>query len=87
MWEEKMSVQMLIRVDSKLKTKITKLARYEGKSTNQMVKEIIEDYVKERDIESYVDDLWERIGKKLKSKGITRKSIAQEIRKIRRTKR
>ena len=74
-----MTVQMLIRIDPELKEKIQQLARYEGKTTSGMVREIIEDYVKERDIGTYVDDLWKRIGKKLRSKGKNQSDIRQEI--------
>jgi len=74
-----MTVQMLIRIDPELKEKIQQLARYEGKTTSGMVREIIEDYVKERDIGTYVDDLWRRIGKKLRSKGKKQSDIRQEI--------
>jgi len=70
---------MLIRIDPELKEKIQQLARYEGKTTSGMVREIIEDYVKERDIGTYVDDLWRRIGKKLRSKGKKQGDIRQEI--------
>lgn len=31
-----------------------------------MVRELIEDYIKEHDISSYIDNLWDRVGKKLK---------------------
>lgn len=78
-----MSVQLLIRVDPELKEKITRLARYEKKTTSQMVREIIEDYVKERDVEDYIDELWERIGNKLKSKGIKRSDIPKAVREVR----
>lgn len=74
-----MTVQMLIRIDPELKEKIQQLARYEGKTTSGIVREIIEDYVNERDIGTYVDDLWKRIGKKLRSKGKKQSDIRQEI--------
>jgi len=57
-----MSTQMIVRLSPELKEKLDKLARSEGKSTNRMVLEIIEDYVKERDIGAYVDELWARMG-------------------------
>ena len=78
-----MTVQMLIRIDPELKEKIQQLARYEGKTTSGMVREIIEDYVNERDIGTYVDDLWKRIGKKLRSKGKKQSDIRKEIKKAR----
>ncbi len=81
-----MSVQMLIRVDPEFKERLTKMARREGKSNSQMVREIVENYIKERDIEAYIDDLWGRIGTKLKSKGVKQKDIASKIRQARKTK-
>jgi len=52
-----MATQMIIRMDPELKGKI---ARAEGKNTSEMVRGLIEDYVKEHDISSYVDDLWRK---------------------------
>ena len=78
-----MTVQLLIRIDPELKKKIKQLARYEGKTTSGMVREIISDYVKERNIETYVDDLWKRIGRKLRSQGKKQSDIRKEIKKAR----
>jgi predicted DNA-binding protein len=65
-----MSTQMIIRIDEEVKNRLNKLARIEGKTTSEMVRELIEERIKERDIGAYIDDLWNRIGKKLKSKGV-----------------
>jgi len=74
------STQMIIRIDNQVKTRLNKLARIEGKSTSEMVRGLIEEYIKERDIGSYIDDLWDRTGKKLKSRGITPAAIEKAIR-------
>jgi hypothetical protein len=37
------------------------------------------DYVRNRDIAAYVDDLWERIGGKFASRGITSADIRKAI--------
>jgi len=70
---------MIIRIDNEIKNRLTKLARIEGKSTSEMVRELIEERIKERDIGSYIDDLWNRTGKKLESKGVTHASISKAI--------
>jgi metal-responsive CopG/Arc/MetJ family transcriptional regulator len=62
--------QMIVRIDSELKDHLSRLARTQGKTTSQMVREIIRDYVKERDIGVYIDGLWSRIGAKLTSRGV-----------------
>jgi predicted transcriptional regulator len=74
-----MSTQMIVRLSPELKEKLDKLARSEGKSTNRMVLEIIEDFVKERDIGAYVDDLWARMGAKLAVRSVTPRDVEQAI--------
>jgi predicted DNA-binding protein len=74
---------MIIRIDSEIKEKVSKLARQEGKTTSQVVREMIEEYVRERDISSYVDDLWERIGKKVKARKRKIDDIEGIIKKVR----
>ena len=65
-----MSTQILVRIDPDLKNKVNRFAKAEGKTTSEVVRELLEDYVRSRDIGVYIDDLWDRIGKKLKLKGI-----------------
>jgi len=81
-----MSVQMLIRIEPDMKEALNKLARKEGKSASNLVREIIKDFIKERDLSAYIDNLWERIGEKLKSKGIKPGDISQAIKETRKTK-
>lgn len=79
--------QMIIRIDPELKEKLYNLARLEGKPASQMVRELIADYVRESDIGPYIDDLWDRIGGKMKSKGITGTDIKNAVRASRRDRR
>lgn len=78
-----MSTQMIIRVDNEIKSKFAQIAKAEGKSVSLVVRELIEDYIQERDIETYIDDLWARVGKKLKAKGVTTGTIQKAIRETR----
>lgn len=80
-----MTTQMIVRIDSAVKERFSKLARVEGKTSSQMVRELIEDYIKERDIGTYVDDLWNRVGRKLKSKGIRQRDISRAIKEVRKS--
>jgi len=81
-----MSMQMIIRIDPELKDRLAKLARIEGKSTSQLVREVMEDYINERDIGAYIDDLWKRVGDKLESKGLKLMDINKAIKDARKTK-
>jgi len=80
-----MTTQMIIRIDSGMKNRLNKLARVEGKTTSQMVRELIEDYLREKDIGTYIDDLWDRIGGKLRSKGIDQRDIHRAIKESRKS--
>jgi len=79
-----MTTQMIIRVDDDLKEKVSKLAKSEGKNVSVIVRELMENYIKDRDISGYIDDLWKRTGKKLKAKGVKPVDIDSAIREARR---
>jgi len=79
-----MSTQIIIRVEFDLKNKFSRIAKMEGKTVSQVVRELMEDYIKERDIGAYIDDLWKRTGDKLASKGIGQDEIENSIRDARR---
>ncbi len=78
-----MDAQMIVRMDPKLKAKVHNFAKIEGKSVSEVVRELLEEYVKNRDIDSYIDNLWERIGGKLASSGFGPKDIKGVIRDVR----
>ena len=78
-----MTTQMIVRVDPDLKAKVNNFAKVEGKSVSEVVRELLEEYVKNRDIGSYIDNLWERIGGKLASSGVGPKDVERVIRDVR----
>ena len=70
---------MIVRIDAELKDRLSRLARNEGKTTSQMVRELIRDYVKNRDIGAYIDGLWGRIGAKLAARGVRPADIKKAV--------
>ena len=78
-----MSTQMIVRIDPELKAKVNNFAKAEGKSVSEVVRELLQEYVKTRDIGSYIDNLLERIGGKLASSGIGPKDVKRIIRDVR----
>lgn len=81
-----MSTQMIIRIDPELKNKVNRFARAEGKTTSDVVRELLEEYISSRDIAAYVDGLWEKIGTRLVSQGVTADRISEAIEEVRRSK-
>lgn len=80
-----MTTQMMIRIDSKVKDRFVKLVRQEGKTVSQTLREVMEEYVENHDIGTYVDSVWNRIGDEFKRKGVTEKQIDKAIRQRRRS--
>ena len=78
-----MTTQMIVRINPELKNKVNNLAKAEGKSVSEVVRELLEDYVKNRDIGLYIDDLWQRIGDKLTSRKVGPQEIQRAIQEVR----
>ena len=78
-----MTTQMIVRINPELKNQVNSIAQAEGKSVSEVVRELLEDYVKNRDIGLYIDDLWQRIGDKLTSRKIGLKEINRAIKEVR----
>ena len=78
-----MSDQLLVRIDPALKKELERLSRAEGKTTSKMVRELIRDYVKQRDVGAYIDGLWGRIGAKLKARGVRPAEVAIAVGEVR----
>ena len=74
-----MTIQMTIRVEPTLKNKVSNLAKSEGKSLSEVVRELLENYTKERDMGTYIDSLWNSIGKKLSQENINESNIEEAI--------
>ena len=78
-----MGDQLVIRIDRKTKEKFYELARMEGKSASEKVREMVETYIRTMDIGPVVDDLWERVGLKMKKKGIRGSDVRKAIKDVR----
>ena len=74
-----MGDQILIRMDPALKEQLAKAAKMEGKTSSEVVRALVEDYLKQRDVGAYVDSLWERFGKDFKSRKLTAKDIPAAV--------
>ncbi len=78
-----MTTQMIVRINPDLKTQVYKLAKSEGKNVSEVVRELLEAYVRDRDIGTYIDDLWGRIGGKIENGGYEPKDIQRVIQEVR----
>jgi len=80
-----MGNQILIRMDPALKEQLARIARMEGKTSSEIIRALVEDYLKQRDIGAYVDSLWERFGRDFKARKLTAKDIPAAIKASRKS--
>lgn len=78
-----MSTQMIIRLDPDLKGKASNFAKAEGKNVSEIVRELLVSYVKSRDIGSYIETVWNRVGVKIKEKGFSSTDVDAMVKKVR----
>ncbi len=76
--------QILIRVDKELKDKFQRLSRMEQKSVNEKVRDLMEEYVKDHDLEAAMKDLWDEMGEALKKRGYKASDVHRKIKEVRR---
>ena len=74
-----MSQQLNIRLNPDLKATAGELARREGKSLSGLVRELLDDYVRRRDLPAYVDGLWDRMGERMRRAGFGPEDVDQAI--------
>ena len=78
-----MATQMIIRVEPDLKDKVSQLAKAEGKNLSELVRELLINYTKERDMSAYIDNLWDRIGQNFSQNNISETDIEEAIIQVR----
>jgi hypothetical protein len=78
-----MKKSMIIRIDEHTKNKFDRIARIEGKTTSEKVRELMSSYVATNDLSSIVDSLWSRISDKIKQKGYNEKDVENLIKEAR----
>lgn len=81
-----MKKQMIIRIDKETKDKFSRIARIEGKTSSEKVRELVNTYIAENDLSSVVDELWSKISKKIKMKGFNKEDIDTAIKEVRTSK-
>jgi hypothetical protein len=80
-----MGDQILIRMDPALKEQLARAAKMEGKTSSEVVRALVEDYLRQRDVGAYVDSLWERFGQDFKARKLTARDIPAAVKASRKS--
>jgi len=78
-----MLTRMTIQINSELKSKIEYIAKLEGKSAGKLVGELFEEYVRNKYIDYYIDDLWNRIGENLLKSDFNPDEVVRIVHEVR----
>ncbi len=78
-----MATQMIVRIDPDLKNKVSRLAKAEGKNLSELVRDLLVNYTRERDMTATIDSLWERIGQDFSRNNVSEADIEETIRQVR----
>jgi len=54
-------VQLTVRIDDELENRLKNLARHEDKTTSDVVRALVKEYVQDRDRSTFLENLWERM--------------------------
>jgi hypothetical protein len=74
-----MGDQILIRMDPALKEQLAKVAKMEGKTSSEVIRALVEDYLRQRDVGAYVNSLWDRLGKDFKARKLTARDVTAAV--------
>jgi len=78
-----MGSQIIVRIDEGKKEIFYRLVRMEGKSASEKIREMVEDYIAKTDISHLIDNLWSRIGLKIRDKDFIEDDIEKMIKDAR----
>lgn len=74
---------MIIRVDDPTKDKFEYLARRAGQTVSEVIRDLMRNYIKEKDMAAYIDDLWNEMSAQARASGFTVKDVPRIIKEVR----
>jgi len=75
--------QLTVRLDDDLKGHLQNLARQEGKSTSDVVRSLVERYVRDRDRGTALRSLWDKMQQNAEEAGASPEDVEDAVRAVR----
>jgi predicted DNA-binding protein len=75
--------QLTVRIDDELKDRLSKLARHEGKTTSDVVRSLVKEYLQDRDRSTFLENLWGRMRENAEAEGMSQKDVDRLIARVR----
>lgn len=75
--------QLTVRIDDELKDRLRHLARHEGKTTSDVVRDLVKRYVQDRDRSTFLQNLWRRMQENAEAADMSPDDIERAIARVR----
>lgn len=75
--------QLTVRLDDKLKEQLSSLARSEGKTTSDVMRMLVRQYVRDRDRSAFLENLWEHMQQNARAAGRSQEDVDEVIAQVR----
>jgi len=70
-------------MDDEKKDRFDRMARRSGKSSSEVIRELVDDYIQRNDMRSYLKTAMDEIGHEMKRKGVTQPEINKAVKEVR----
>ncbi len=78
-----MSTSLIVRMDKEKKERFDRMARRRGKSSSEVIRELVDGYIERHDMRGYLAPIWDEISADFKKRNITQKDINEAIKEVR----
>lgn len=78
-----MTTQLIVRVDKEKKALFDRKARISGKSSSEVIRELMDTYVQRQDMRGYLGKLLAEMGTQMKKDGFTVDDVPRIIKEVR----
>lgn len=75
--------QLTVRIDDDLKDRLNTIARHEGRTTSDVVRGLVKQYIQDRDRSTFLENLWERMRDNAEAEGMSRADVDRIIDEVR----
>lgn len=79
-----MEEQLFVRIDKETKAAFMELARQEGKTASEVIRQMVDQYIKERDMSVYLSRLMDRMSERVQGRGYDQGDVERVIDEVRR---
>ena len=78
-----MTTSLIVRMDKEKKERFDRMARRKGKTSSEVIREFVDQYIERHDMTGFLGKLMDEIGASLKRDGYTVEDVDRIIKEVR----